>query len=95
MLHIQGSPALSDFRLNKLLAELKSLVPTVSGLASHFVHFADISESLDEAESTILARLLQYGPNEIPRKKKTPPIVAFLKQFLSPLIYVVFDFLSH
>ena len=62
MLHIQGSPALSDFRLNKLLDELKALVPAVSGLASHFVHFADVSESLDDAESTILARLLQYGP---------------------------------
>ena len=62
MLHIQGSPAHSDFRLNKLLDELKMLVPAVSGLASHFVHFADVSESLDEAESTILARLLQYGP---------------------------------
>ncbi len=63
MLHIQGSPALSDFRLNKLLDELKTLVPAVSGLASHFVHFADVAESLDESESTILARLLQYGPS--------------------------------
>ncbi|MDH5711375.1 MAG: phosphoribosylformylglycinamidine synthase [Gammaproteobacteria bacterium] len=63
MLHIQGSPALSDFRLNKLLDELKALVPAVSGLASHFVHFADISEPLNEAEATILARLLQYGPS--------------------------------
>ena len=62
MLHIQGSPALSDFRLNKLLDELKSLVPAVSGLASHYVHFADVSEALDAEESSILTRLLQYGP---------------------------------
>ena len=34
-------------------------------------------------------RLSQYGPNELERKKKTPPILAFLKQFLSPLIYVL------
>jgi Ca2+-transporting ATPase len=35
------------------------------------------------------ARLLQYGPNELKRKKKTPPILVFLRQFLSPLIYVL------
>jgi len=62
MLHIQGSPALSDFRLNKLLDELKTLVPAVSGLATHFVHFADVDEALNDEESSILARLLQYGP---------------------------------
>ncbi|MCW8924358.1 MAG: phosphoribosylformylglycinamidine synthase [Gammaproteobacteria bacterium] len=62
MLHIQGSPALSDFRLNKLLEELKSLVPAVSGLATHFVHFADVTEALSDEESSILGRLLQYGP---------------------------------
>ncbi|MDT8452183.1 MAG: phosphoribosylformylglycinamidine synthase [Gammaproteobacteria bacterium] len=62
MLHIQGSPALSDFRLNKLLDELKARVPAVSTLASHFVHFADVFETLNEDESSILAKLLQYGP---------------------------------
>ena len=35
------------------------------------------------------ARLLQFGLNELMAKKKTPPIVVFLKQFLSPLIYVL------
>ncbi len=34
-------------------------------------------------------RLLEYGPNELQKQKKTPRIVAFLKQFLSPLIYVL------
>ena len=29
------------------------------------------------------------GPNELPRKKKTSPVVAFLKQFMNPLIYVL------
>lgn len=42
---------------------------------------------LTEAEAR--ARLLQYGPNELKGKKKTPPIVVFLRQFLSPLIYVL------
>ena len=35
------------------------------------------------------ARLSQYGPNELKGRKKTPPILVFLRQFLSPLIYVL------
>jgi len=34
-------------------------------------------------------RLLQYGHNELKGKRKTPPILVFLRQFLSPLIYVL------
>jgi len=34
-------------------------------------------------------RLLQYGPNKLEGKKKTPPVLVFLRQFLSPLIYVL------
>ncbi|MFC1592905.1 cation-translocating P-type ATPase [Candidatus Omnitrophota bacterium] len=34
-------------------------------------------------------RLHQYGLNELKAKKKTPPILVFLRQFLSPLIYVL------
>lgn len=32
---------------------------------------------------------LRYGPNELKGKKKTPPAIVFLRQFLSPLIYVL------
>ncbi len=39
----------------------------------------------DEAKS----RLTRYGPNELQKAKKTPPVIAFLRQFLSPLIYVL------
>ena len=42
---------------------------------------------LSEAEAK--RRLLQYGPNKLKGKKKTPPILVFLRQFLSPLIYVL------
>ncbi len=41
------------------------------------------------SEEEVHARLERYGPNELQGKKKTPPIVVFLKQFLSPLIYVL------
>ena len=40
-------------------------------------------------ETGAQARLVQYGPNELKGKKKTPPILVFLRQFLSPLIYVL------
>lgn len=42
---------------------------------------------LSEEETS--KRLEQYGPNELKAKKKTPPIVVFFRQFLSPLIYVL------
>jgi Ca2+-transporting ATPase len=35
------------------------------------------------------SRLLRYGLNELQAKKKTPPILVFLRQFISPLIYVL------
>ena len=34
-------------------------------------------------------RLQQYGPNELVRKKKVPVILLFLRQFLSPLVYIL------
>jgi Ca2+-transporting ATPase len=42
---------------------------------------------LSEAEAE--ARLLQYGANELKGKKKAPTVLVFLRQFLSPLIYVL------
>ena len=41
------------------------------------------------AASEVASRRLQYGPNELKGKKKTPPVIVFLRQFLSPLIYVL------
>jgi len=35
-------------------------------------------------------RLLKYGPNVLQEKKKISPVIVFLRQFLSPLIYVLF-----
>jgi Ca2+-transporting ATPase len=42
--------------------------------------------SLEESKK----RLSQYGLNEFSKKKKTPEILIFLKQFNSPLIYILF-----
>ena len=42
---------------------------------------------LSEAEAE--ARLQQYGANELKGKPKASPVLVFLRQFLSPLIYVL------
>ncbi|HEY97842.1 MAG TPA: HAD-IC family P-type ATPase [Dehalococcoidia bacterium] len=34
-------------------------------------------------------KLLEYGPNQLEGRKKTSPVLVFLQQFLSPLIYVL------
>src|SRR5262245_24483957 len=62
MLMLPGAPALSAFRITKLLAQLRASEPGVTGLSSRFVHFVDAERALDGAESRILERLLTYGP---------------------------------
>src|SRR5579863_10188497 len=63
MLEIPGPPALSAFRLAKLLDRLIALEPAVSGLSARFVHFADLERQLSESEHALLAQLLTYGPS--------------------------------
>ena len=59
MLLLPGAPALSRFRLDKLLASLRLLDPRVDSLAAHFHHFIDLARPLSNAESAVLARLLE------------------------------------
>ena len=62
MFSLLGAPALSQFRLDKLLQSLQARNARVRGISSRFVHFADIAYSLDESELEILGKLLTYGP---------------------------------
>jgi phosphoribosylformylglycinamidine synthase len=62
MLSLRGAPALSDFRLNKLQQRLAQAVGRPLGVYAEFVHFAELEQSLDDAEQEILAGLLRYGP---------------------------------
>jgi phosphoribosylformylglycinamidine synthase len=62
MLQIPGAPALSAFRIAKLVARLRALEPTVTALESRFVHFVDLERPLAPAEREVLDRLLTYGP---------------------------------
>ena len=40
-------------------------------------------------DSEVKVRLEQYGYNELRTKRRTSPVIVFLRQFLSPLIYVL------
>ena len=60
---LRGSPALSAFRINKLLARFQAARLPVSNIYAEYVHFADVKDRLNEEELTRLQRLLKYGPN--------------------------------
>src|SRR6202047_3141339 len=61
MLQIPGPPALSGFRIAKLLDRLGVLEPAVTGLAARFMHFAELARPLPAPEREVLAELLTYG----------------------------------
>jgi phosphoribosylformylglycinamidine synthase len=63
MLILRGSPALSNFRLQKLQQDLAAAGLPVRDLTAEFVHLADPSAELTVAEQTVLNQLLTYGPN--------------------------------
>jgi phosphoribosylformylglycinamidine synthase len=62
MLIIPGAPALSRFRLEKLLESVRSVQPRIGSLSAQFVHFVDVETALTEAQSEVLEKLLTYGP---------------------------------
>jgi Ca2+-transporting ATPase len=70
---------------------------TVSEIAEkkwHNLNRDEVLKILDSRTSGLTAtevsdRLRQYGPNQLKGRKKVPPVVVFLRQFLSPLIYVL------
>src|SRR5258707_7194287 len=62
MLQIPGPPALSAFRIAKLLDRVGARQPAVTGLAARFMHFADLAQPLSAPEREVLAELLSYGP---------------------------------
>jgi len=59
---LRGSPALSEFRVNKLLELCRELSLPVTGIYAEFAHFADLTADLDASEVEKLEKLLTYGP---------------------------------
>ena len=63
MIGIRGAPALSQFRLDRLLGLLEAQSSKVSALSSRWIHFVD-AEELDPRERETLNKLLTYGARE-------------------------------
>ena len=66
VLTLPGAPALSGFRIEKLLERVRALEPAVTGLTARFVHFAALDRALSTSERERLERLLTYGPTMAP-----------------------------
>ena len=86
MLILRGSPALSPFRLQKLLDDLVAAGLPVRAVAAEFVHVAALAavgpglpaRDLTAAEHSVLVQLLTYGP----RRAAAP--VTGLVQIVAP-----------
>jgi phosphoribosylformylglycinamidine synthase len=61
-LTLPGSAALSQFRLDKLYATLKTSTPSVNHIYAQFVHFAFSEKPLSETQQNTLKQILTYGP---------------------------------
>ena len=62
MLCLRGAPALSEFRLDKLVQRLSACLGFTPRVAAEFVHFAELEQSLSPSEQGVLDYLLTYGP---------------------------------
>jgi len=62
MLTLSGAPAVSEFRLAKLLALLRERVTQVTGLDARYLHFVDVERESTAEERGVLESLLRYGP---------------------------------
>jgi phosphoribosylformylglycinamidine synthase len=62
MLTLSGAPAVSEFRLAKLLATLRERVAHVKGLDARYLHFVDVEREPTADERGVLESLLRYGP---------------------------------
>ncbi len=61
MLVLRGCPALSEFRLNRLLTEVRQQVPDVDGIFAEFTHFVSLEQHLDADGKDTLSQILTYG----------------------------------
>ncbi len=76
MLVLRGAPALSEFRLAKLLARLQGTLGRPLGLVAEHIHFADLESELSDEARAVLVRLLQYGPRPSGREPEGRLVLA-------------------
>jgi phosphoribosylformylglycinamidine synthase len=78
MLILRGSPALSSFRLQKLLDGLNGAGLPIRALSAEFVHIVDTTTDLTPAAHAVLEQLLTYGP------RRAAHAVSGLTQIVAP-----------
>jgi len=59
---LRGSPALSEFRVNKLLEFCREQNLPITDIYAEFMHFADLTTDLTGEEVEKVEKLLTYGP---------------------------------
>ena len=74
MLILRGSPALSPFRLQKLLQDLIAAGLPARAISAEFVHVAELAGELTDDERHVLEKLLTYGPS-----RAAAPVVGLLQ----------------
>ena len=67
---LHGAPALSEFRIKKLLSSFAEKGLKISSIYAEYVHFANVREKLNDSEKEVLAKLLTYGPHITERELK-------------------------
>ena len=70
MLELRGAPALSPFRINKLLKSTQAITPEVKSVYAEYMHFIDVDGELSSSELAILNKLLTYGPSSTAESAK-------------------------
>ncbi len=60
MLLFRGAPALSSFRIEKLLAALRRIAPAVLDVSVDYLHFVETARALTPDEAAVLERLLDF-----------------------------------
>ncbi len=74
MLRFRGAPALSSFRIERLLASLRRIEPGVRAIEAEFIHFVDTARNLEPAELAVLERLLDADPRDAARSRRRQPV---------------------
>jgi phosphoribosylformylglycinamidine synthase len=59
-----GGQALSDFRRDKLLAQLKAIDPTITDIHTNYVHFVDTNTAFSPADEIKLKKLLGHDGSD-------------------------------
>ncbi len=62
MLVLRGAPALSEFRVQRLLSQFSSQQLPVSDIYAEYTHFVSVSTELSAPQQEVLEKLLTYGP---------------------------------